>query len=139
MKNRGKAFFWVFVVFLVGVLFGGTLTFWEIQPRFTASSDSPQVQQQNNRRYDPERIMSYLAELLSLNATQKSELLLILESSRERYVTNDQKAKKHSRIIRTETRQHIRALLGPAQMEKFEKFLEERREARRQRREKEKS
>lgn len=138
MKNRGKAVFWVFVVFLVGAIFGGTLTFWEIQPRFSASGDSPQVQQQNNRRYDPERVMNRLAELLTLDAAQKSALLLILEASRERYVANDQKAKKHSRSIRKEAREHIRALLRPAQMEKFEEFLEERREARRQRLEKEK-
>ena len=80
--------------------------------------------------------MNHLAELLTLDAAQKSELLLILEASRERYVANDQKAKKHSRSIRKEAREHIQALLRPAQMEKFEKFLEERREARRQRREK---
>lgn len=139
MKNRGKAVFWVFVVFLVGAVFGGTLTLWEIQPRFSASGDSPRVQQQGNPRYDPERIVNHLAEMLDLDAAQKYELLLILEASRERYVANDQKAKKHSRSIRKETREHIRALLRPAQMEIFEKFLEEHKERRRQRRQKKES
>ncbi|MDA2923830.1 hypothetical protein MYX65_04085 [Acidobacteria bacterium AH-259-L09] len=125
MKSRSKAILWVLLVFLVGVVFGGTLTFLGVQARLSEASDSPGWRHETRSKQPPERSVNHLAELLDLDASQKSELRRILEQSRQHFLEANREAKKQSRAIRLETRKQIRAILQPAQIAAFEEFLKE--------------
>lgn len=123
MKSRSKAILWVLLVFLVGVVFGGTLTFLGVQARLSEASDSPGWRREAHRKQPPERGVNHLAELLDLDESQKSELRQILEQSRQHFVEANRQNKKRFRAIRLETRKQIRAILQPAQIAAFEEFL----------------
>ena len=125
MKNRGKAFIWVFLVFLVGAVFGGTLTFWGVQPGFSAAGDSTTPPRQTRAQRN-ERFVNRMAELLELEEVQKTQMGQILEASRNLYEEADQVRKEHKKGIRTKTRHEIRGILRPDQTERFNQYLEER-------------
>lgn len=126
MNSRTKATLLVLLIFLTGVLFGGTLVFFWAQPAFPLSRLGPGARQEVRANRPPERSLSYLSDFLALNASQRAELGRILEESRQQLSDINRQSNRRHRVIRSETLEQIRSILEPDQMENFEAFLAQR-------------
>ncbi len=129
MTSRTKAAFWIFFVFMVGGVFGGTLTYLLIHPAPFLSSDQEHPRQRR-RGADPERrferMLQRISDAVELDDEQRPQLRKILEESRVLYRSAADDADSRRREIRLATRQKIRSILRPQQLENFEDFVRQR-------------
>ncbi len=129
MTSRTKAVLWIFFVFMVGGVFGGTLTYLLIHPAPFLSSDQAHPRQRG-RNGDPERrferMLERISDAVELDDEQRPQLRQILEESRLLYRTAAEGADSRHREIRLATRQKIRSILRPKQLEKFEDLVRQR-------------
>ncbi len=129
MTSRTRAVLWILFVFMVGGVFGGTLTYLLIQPAPFRSSDQPHPRRRG-RNVDPERrverILDRISDAVELDDEQRAQLRQILEESRALYRTAADEADSRHREIRLATRQKIRSILRPPQLENFEDFVRRR-------------
>jgi len=126
LNSRSKATFLGLLIFGIGVLFGGSLVFFWAQPRFPFPDRAPGRRQELRNNPSPERSMSYLSDVLDLSPSQRTDLLRILEESRQQLGELNKESNRRHRGVRRETLEQIRAILEPEQMEKFEEFLAQR-------------
>ncbi len=126
MRNRNKALLWVLLVFLMGSLFGSSLTYFFVTPPMSARS---------GRSFDTDRAVRDLSQRLSLEPQQQIELRDIFESSGRRYRDLERSVlhKHHEefRALHMETREKIREILQGDQVAKFDAFIAERERHRR--------
>ena len=129
MTSRTKAVLWILFVFMVGGVFGGTLTYLLIHPAPFLSSDQAHSRQRM-RDGDPERrfdrILKRISDAVELDDGQRPQLRQILEESRVLYRTAADEADSRRCEIRLATRQKIRSILKPHQIEPFEDFVRRR-------------
>ncbi len=127
MNSRSKATFLVLLIFGIGVLFGGTLIFFWVQPRFPFPDGPPPGRRQEVRNNpSPERSMNYLSDALDLSPSQRTELRRILEDGRQQLGEINKESNRRHRAVRRGTLEQIRTILAPDQMEQFEEFLAQR-------------
>ena len=129
MTSRTKAVLWILFVFMVGGVFGGTLTYLLIHPAPFHRSDQAHPRQ-GRRKVDPERrferMLKRISDAVELDDEQRPKLRQILEESRVLYRTAADEAGSRHREIRLATRQKIRSILRPDQIEPFEDFVRRR-------------
>ncbi len=129
MTSRTKAAFWIFFVFMVGGVFGGTLTYLLIHPAPFLNSDQEHPRQRR-RSADPERrferMLQRISDAVELDDEQRPQLRKILEESRVLYRSAADDADSRRLEIRLATRQKIRSTLRPQQLENFEDFVRQR-------------
>ncbi len=118
MTDRTKAILSLVLVFLVGTLFGGTLSYFLLKSATTRHdlwrflSHTPPS--------GPTRLITQIAEALDLDAKQRIQLREKLEESHEQYKKTLRGFRKRFHEIRHLSRQQIRAILRPDQIPKFE-------------------
>ena len=136
MTSRTKAVFWILFVFMVGGVFGGTLTYLLIHPSPFHNRDQTHSRQQR-RNADPERrferILKRISDAVALDDEQRPQLRQILEESRALYRTATDEAGSRHREIRLATREKIRSILRPEQLKDFEELVRQRDERSRKR------
>ncbi len=129
MTSRSKAVLWILFVFMVGGVFGGTLTYLLIHPAPFHSSDRAHPRQRR-RNGDPEqrfeRMLKRMSDAVGLDDEQRAQLRQILEESRALYRTAADEAGSRHREIRLATREKIRSILRPQQLENFEDYVRRR-------------
>ncbi len=129
MTSRSKAVLWILFVFMVGGVFGGTLTYLLIHPAPFFSGDRSHPRQRR-RNGDPERrferMLKRISDAVELDDEQRPQLRQILEQSRVLYRTAADEADSRHRELRLATRQKIRSILRPNQLENFEDFVRQR-------------
>ena len=122
MTDRVKATCLVLLIFTGGIVLGGILAFFLVQPRFPGPGQGfPERSQQT--RDQSRGAMGRLADRLGLDETQQNELTRILRESRQTLNQLNQQTNRRNRAIRETTQEQIRQILDPVQMEQFEEFL----------------
>ncbi len=132
MTNRVKATFLVLLIFASGIVLGGILAFFLVQPRFPGPSRGFPERPQATRDRSP-GAMDRLSDGLGLGESQRRELNQILRESRQSLNQLNQQVNRRNRTIRETTQEQIRQILDPEQMEQFEEFLTRQSRNRRQR------
>lgn len=122
MTNRVKATFLVLLIFTSGIVLGGILAFFLVQPRFPGPSREFPERPQATRDRSP-GAMDRLSDGLGLDESQRGELNQILRESRQSLNQLNQQVNRRNRTIRETTQEQIRQILDPEQMEQFEEFL----------------
>ena len=122
MTNRVKATFLVLLIFTSGIVLGGMITFFLLQPRFPGPgrgfSGLPQAY-----RDRPRGSMDRLSDGLGLDESQRRELNRIMRESRQSLNQLNQQVNRRNRAMRETTQEQIRQILDPEQMDRFEEFL----------------
>lgn len=118
MTDRIKATFLVLLIFASGIVLGGILAFFLVQPRFPGPSRGFSELPQG-----PRGAMDRLSDSLGLDESQRGELNRILRESRQSLNQLNQQVNRRNRAIRETTQEQIRQILDPEQMEQFEEFL----------------
>lgn len=135
MKNRTKAVLWVILIFTLGVVCGGTLTYLLVRPSLSSVGDGRRGPPRARFRPPPaEQVVKRFSKKLNLDARQQTQLRQILEKSRQRYRSMEEENQKQHRAIREAGIQEIRAILRPDQLQKFEEYIKRRDRERKQRR-----
>ncbi|MEE8349807.1 MAG: hypothetical protein V3R94_09570 [Acidobacteriota bacterium] len=132
MTDRVKATFLVLLIFAGGVVLGGVLTFFLLQPRFSGPGRDFSEDRQSNRDQF-QGAMDRLSDRLGLDESQRRQLDLILRESRQNLNQLNQQVNRRNRTVREGTQEQIRQILDPEQMEQFEEFLTRQSRNRRQR------
>lgn len=131
MKNRAKAFLWVFLVFVVGGLFGATMTFvvtrahWR-PPLFGPNRPPARIERSHAEQRN--QFVKRLTDDLGLDPEQSGQIRQILEESAQRYQAISHEKRKEYAQVRRETLDRMRSVLRPDQRAKFDAFLERNRE-----------
>jgi uncharacterized membrane protein len=135
LTSRNKAVLWILFVFMVGGVFGGTLTYVLIHPSPFYSSDRPRPQQK--KRGNPEqwleRVVRRISKAAELDEEQQGEVRRILEASRVLFRRAAEEADSRKREIIMANREKIRAILRPEQVEDFNEYVRQREERRKNR------
>jgi len=122
VTDRVKATCLVLLTFTGGIVLGGMLAFFLVQPRFPGPGRGfPERSQQP--RDQTRGAMGLLTDGLGLDETQQDELNRILRESRQTLNQLNQQTNRRNRAIREKAQEQIRQILDPAQMEQFEEFL----------------
>ena len=121
MTDRVKATFLVLLIFASGIVLGGILAFFLMQPRFPGPGRGPERPQAT--RESPRGAMDRLSEVLGLDQSQQRELNRILRESRQSLNQLNQQTNRRNRAIRQRTQEQIQQILDPEQMAQFEEFL----------------
>ena len=122
MTDRVKATCLVLLIFTGGIVLGGMLAFFLVQPRFPGPGRGfPERSQQP--RDQTRGAMGRLADGLGLNETQQDELNRIMRESRQTLNQLNRQTNRRNRAIREGTLEQIRQILDPEQMEEFEELL----------------
>ena len=129
MTDRSKATFLVLLIFTSGVLFGGILAFFLVQPRFAGPGGAPNRRPPAVRNQAPGG-MDELSDRLGFDASQRTQLRRILRESRQSLNALNQEVNRRHRSIRRSTRERIQEILDPDQRKKFEEFLSAREQRR---------
>ncbi|MDA2934996.1 hypothetical protein MYX82_11735 [Acidobacteria bacterium AH-259-D05] len=129
MTDRNKAVFLVLLIFACGILFGGILAFFMVQPRFQGPGRGLSRRPPAARNLPP-RAMDELSDGLGLDEGQRRQLRQILRESRENLNEVNREANRRHQAIRLRTQEQIGEILSPEQMEKFEVFLSRRNRSR---------
>ena len=127
MTNRTKAGLWLLVVFMLGSLFGASLSYLWQEGAYAALDESRQPSEAKDREKTA-RMLARLSERLQLDSAQQAQVETILLQSRDMYRAEHKESKREKRRIREQTLNNIRDLLRPEQRHEFEEYLEERRE-----------
>lgn len=136
MTSRNKAVLWILFVFMVGGVFGGTLTYLLLHPSsFYRSDDRRPQQRKKDANPDQwfERMVQRISATAALDEEQQRELRRILEEGRVLYRTAAEEADRRRREIRMANREKIRAILRPKQVEDFNEDIRQREERRKNR------
>ena len=112
MTNNIKATFLVLLIFSSGIVLGGILAFFLVQPRFPGPG-----------RGGSPLAMEALVESLGLDDSQRGEFRKILGESRQVIIQLRREVNRRNRAIREGTLEQIRQILDPEQMEEFEELL----------------
>lgn len=129
LTNRTKAGLWLLVVFMLGSLFGASLSYLWQQGAYAALDERRHEQPSEGKdREKTARVLAKLSERLQLDSAQQTQVEAILLQSRDLYRAEHKESKKEKRRIREQTLNNIRQLLRPEQRHEFEEYLEERRE-----------
>ena len=122
MTDRVKATLLVLLIFSGGIVLGGMLVFFLVQPRFPGPgrgfSERPQTTSDQ-----PRGAMDRLSDGLGLDEAQRTQLDQILRESRQSLNQLNQQTNQRNRAVRESTQEQIRKILDPQQMEQFEEFL----------------
>jgi Spy/CpxP family protein refolding chaperone len=113
---RRKAALWVAAVFLLGAALGGVVGY--IFAHRSVSANAP-MSEQERRAHRVEQ----LTQELSLTSDQRQQLDTILSQLHGEYKTLHEQSDARMDEARQQGRNHIRAILTPEQMPKFEEFL----------------
>jgi uncharacterized membrane protein len=103
------------VVFIVGAFSGGALVYLFLAPKIAP----PWTQRERRSPPSPQAVVERIAKDLDLDAAQREKMLQILQEA-------DERNRKAFHEIRRDTRERMRAILRPNQLEKFDKFIKER-------------
>lgn len=123
MKSKTKAIFSVAALLLSGALFGATLTYYFAPlPARAVATD-----RDKHRSGPPSavEVSKVLKDRLQLREDQAVRVLSILREGRDRYKALGQESEEKFQQARNQTRDKIRALLDPAQLERYEQFIQE--------------
>lgn len=134
MKNRTKAVLWVILIFTLGVVCGGTLTYLLVRPSLSSVGDGRRGPPRARFRPPAEQVVKRFSKKLNLDARQEAQLRQILEKSHQRYRSMEEENRKQHRAIREAGMQEIRAILRPDQLQKFDEYTKRRDRERKQRR-----
>ena len=126
MKTTSKAAIWILIVFLTGILFGGTLAFLVLRPGSLPPTFGFMGKDSFRPPRPPEEVLRSMAERFDLDDEQQKKLLIILEESRDQLRLHAEKTRREFTCIRESARNRIRSVLQPHQLEKFDEFLEKR-------------
>lgn len=118
MKTSNKALLWILVVFLTGVLFGGTLTYLVYQPH-----RAPWADHKSGEKRSPDKFLQMISDELELDETQREQFRTLLIESRDQLIESRDKYSEARREIQKETRQKLRSILRPDQLDRFDKFM----------------
>jgi Spy/CpxP family protein refolding chaperone len=111
-QNR-KAALLLAVVFFLGIILGGLVThLW-----------GERLLRQYSERHHREEVVRKLTRTLDLTADQQKQLGAILDDTREKYHALYEKHRPEYEEVRHEARVHIRAILTPEQLPRFEDFV----------------
>lgn len=130
MKDRTTATVWILLIFLVGVLFGGTTSYLMLRTSGAATldvdSESRDLPRDQKRTH--QRLYEQMADKLQLSAEQRSKIREMLEAQRKQYRAIAEEKIRKSRELRRETRSRFAEILTPAQMAEFNEFMRRHRE-----------
>jgi len=123
VKSKTKAIFSVAALLLSGALFGATLTYYFAPLRARAVA----TDRGKHRSGPPSavEVSKVLKDRLQLREDQVVQLLPILREGRDRYKALGQESEEKFQQARNQTRDKIRAMLDPAQLERYEQFIQE--------------
>lgn len=122
MTDRVKATFLVVLIFAGGIVLGGILVFFLLQPGLPDPGRGVSERPPSTR--DQLRgAMGRLSDGLGLDESQHRQLGQILRESRQRLNQLNQQTNRRNRAIHESTQEQIRQILDPDQMEQFEEFL----------------
>lgn len=118
LRSRTSAALILTLTFGMGCITGG-VSYYLYQNR-VALGDTRTGTQSSSRD-----TTAILGKYLSLDTAQKEELKIIIAKSKDRYRALSQQFSPQYDVVRNETRQQIRNILRPEQMDKFEEFLKD--------------
>jgi hypothetical protein len=122
LTDRVKATLLVVLIFAGGIVLGGILAFFMLQPRLPSPgrgfSERPQPTRDQLRG-----AMDRLSDGLGLDESQHRQLGQILRETRQSLNQLNQQTNRRNRAIRESTQEQIRQILDSDQMEQFEEFL----------------
>jgi hypothetical protein len=126
--NQGnrKAVLLVLILFLLGIAVGSLGTY-VVTTRVLAAR--PQASLARN----PGHVMAMFTNDLGLNPDQQNQIQAILNDTRAKYAQLHEKLDPEYEQVRQQGRQHIRQVLTPEQLPKFEDLLRQIDEDRRRR------
>ena len=126
--NQGsrKALALVFLLFALGIALGSVGTY-VVTTRVMAARPVAAP------AHTPGRTMAIFTRDLNLTADQQNQIQAILTDTRGKYAQLHEKLDPEYEQVRQQGRQHIRAVLTPEQLPKFEDLLRQMDEERRQR------
>jgi Spy/CpxP family protein refolding chaperone len=111
-QNR-KAALLVAVVFFLGMILGGLVThLW-----------GERILRQYSERHHREEVVQKLTRTLDLTPDQQKQLGAILDDAWGKYHALHEKHRPEYEEVRHEARVHIRAILTPEQLPRFEDFV----------------
>lgn len=111
-QNRRAALL-VAVVFLLGIVLGGLVThLW-----------GERLMRQYSERHHREEVVRRLTRTLDLTPDQQKQLAAILDDTSGKYHALYEKHRPEYEEVRHEARVHIRAILTPEQLPRFEDFV----------------
>lgn len=126
MKSKTKAIFSVAALLLSGALFGATLTYYFVPLRARAvAADRDGRDKHRSGPPSAVEVSKVLKDRLQLREDQVVRLLPILREGRDRYKALGQESEEKFQQARNQTRDKIRAMLDPAQLERYEQFIQE--------------
>ena len=108
---RGRAYIYFALTFLLGVILGGACLYY-----FAWSTGHW------HRPFNRQSFVRHLKADLNLSDAQVLQLERILESSTSRFTSAQQQSDAQLNAIRQETRDAIRQILSPQQIQKFDEL-----------------
>lgn len=118
MKSKTSATLVIVLTFFLGGI-AGAAGYYLVNRQIMASSPRPP------ERSTPHNIVEELAQGLSLNSQQKSQLKGIIDSGRDRYRALSSQMRPQYDAIRDQTRQEIRQILTEEQKSRFAKIVKD--------------
>jgi len=109
---RGTAYIYFALTFLLGVILGGTCLYY-----YAWSAGHW------HRPFNRQSFVRHLKADLNLSDTQVPQLERILDSSISRFTSAQQQSDAQLNAIREETRDAIRQILSPQQIQKFNELV----------------
>lgn len=126
MRTRTRATLWILSVFLLGTLFGATLSYVMMDARghdATFRTEDREEAGKRNKRSRPAQLFARLSRELELTPEQRSVLRGMLEEQRESYRAILAEKEASTAQLRREARRRFREILTPEQLEKFNEFM----------------
>jgi len=109
---RGRAYIYFALTFLLGVILGGACLYY-----FAWSTGHW------HRPFNRQSFVRHLKADLNLSDAQVLQLERILESSTSKFTSAQQQSDAQLNAIRQETRDAIRQILSPQQIQKFDELV----------------
>jgi Spy/CpxP family protein refolding chaperone len=125
-QSNWKAVLLVFGLFLLGIAVGSLGT-------YTVTTHVLAARPQAGLAHNPGHVMAMFTHDLGLNPEQQNQIQAILNDTRSKYAQLHEKLDPEYEQVRQQGRQHIRQVLTPEQLPKFEELLRQIDEDRRQR------
>jgi Spy/CpxP family protein refolding chaperone len=127
-QSNRKAKLVVLVLFVLGIALGSMGTY-VVTTRVLAA----RPQAQPGLAHNPGQVMARFTRDLSLNPEQQNQIQAILNDTRSKYAQLHEKLDPEYEQVRQQGRQHIRQVLTPEQLPKFEELMRQIDEDRRRR------
>ncbi len=129
MNTRAKAFFSLILVFLVGLLIGGSVTHLYLYKFSRPPTSDSRYRRPSDRQFPVQEML----DKLTLNSDQEKQLHSILERRREDMHKAAQDAREAYSEVKQRTRAEILEVLTEDQAQQFDEFMQELRSRRRHR------